>query len=410
MNKTKIINDPIYGFVTFADNLLIRVIDHCYFQRLHRINQLGLAHFVFPGATHTRLHHSIGAFYLMQTALNNLRNKGVVISEKERLACSIAILLHDSGHTPLSHTLEHIFLGESGHEPFSATVIEHLGQELALYKPEREIFQLAGEIFQNKYHRPFFYQLISSQIDVDRMDYLTRDSFYTGVAEGIIGYKRILQTFQVDSKTDSLLIEDKGIYAVEKFLIARYFMHRQVYLHKNVWLWGMLVRKIFERVIELLAQGQSFPALSSGILQLCLGALQGKPALLANLMATDDYDIWFFLKNLEQTTTDSILRILSVGILQRNAYKIASCAGTDDKKIVQQVINKYSLSVEEVQKYLVFRGLPEVEIYSPNQATELGILFKDSKVAPISEYYALLKHLPEQLESPERTYCAYPVC
>lgn len=416
MNKTKIINDPIYGFVSFADNLLIQLIDHSFFQRLHRINQLGLAHFVFPGATHTRLHHSLGACFLMQTALNNLRNKGVDISEEERLACSVAILLHDSGHTPLSHTLEQVFLQDYGHEPFSALVIEYLGEELVLTSSEREIFLLAKQIFLNQYSRPFFYQLISSQIDVDRMDYLTRDSFYTGVAEGIIGYKRILQTFQVAEDSQSLLIEDKGIYAVEKFLIARYFMHKQVYSHKNVWAWGMLVKRIFERVIELLQQGQNFAGLSEPIKVLCQTKILPELSCLPTLMATDDYDIWYFLKSLYHSTKDQILAILSLGVFQRNAYKISAyqlCNNTEQStqiyaELVDKVAKKYTIVPDLVKRYLIFIGPPQVVIYPQEAKSELGILFKDNTVSPIREYYTLLKHLPLESQKSERICYAYP--
>lgn len=418
--KNKIINDPIYGFVTFADDLLIRVINHRYFQRLHRIQQLATAHFVFPGATHTRLHHSLGAFYLMQTALNNLRNKGIKISEEERLACLIAILLHDSGHTPLSHTLEQVFLRDHKHEQISALVIDILGNELAISKTERDIFTLALAIFQNNYDRPFFYQLISSQIDVDRMDYLTRDSFYTGVAEGIIGYKRILQTLHVADKDQNLIIEEKGIYAVEKFLIARYFMHRQVYSHKNVWASGIMVRRVFERVVELLDKGEPVIGLSMGIEHLCKMEITSISDILCTLMTTDDYDIWCFLKTLYFSSKDPILQILCSGIFQRKVYKICSYQinvaknrcdpGKIQQDLVHKVALKYKLDQELVQRYLIFSGPPKIAIYLHESSnTELSILFKNSQISPISDYYSLLKHLPEESPVFPHIYYAHPI-
>lgn len=247
MQQVKIINDPIYGFVTISD-IFLKITQHPYFQRLHNIQQLAVAHFVYPGATHTRLHHSLGAFYLMGQALHHLQEKGVSLTEEEKTATLIAILLHDSGHTPLSHLLEHsLLVGAFSHEDCSAMVMECFKEELDLSREERQIFALAHQIFTAKYTpKPFLYQLISSQVDMDRMDYLTRDSFYTGVAEGSIGYKRILQTIQIHE--GDLIVEDKGIYAVEKFLIARYFMRWQVYFHKNVWILGELIARVFQRV------------------------------------------------------------------------------------------------------------------------------------------------------------------
>ena len=247
MNKKKIFNDPVYGFINIHSDLIFDIIQHRYFQRLRRIKQLGLTDFVYPGALHTRFHHALGAMHLMSNALMNLRSKGHEISDKEYEASLIAILLHDVGHGPFSHTLEFSLLKNIHHEDISLKIFErlnaHFNQEL----------DLAIQIFTGKYERNFFHQLVSSQLDVDRLDYLKRDSFFTGVQEGTIGADRIIK--MLDVHNDGIVVEEKGIYAVEKFLMARTFMYWQVYLHKtSLAAEKMLIRKM-QRAKKILSSG-----------------------------------------------------------------------------------------------------------------------------------------------------------
>ena len=225
-NKRKIINDPIYGFVTLRDDLIYELINHPYFQRLRRIKQLGLTNLVYPGALHTRFHHAIGAMYLMTEAIKELQFKQIEISEEEAQATTIAILLHDIGHGPFSHALEHAIVQGISHEDISELLMQQLNKQ---YQGK---LSLAIKIFNNQYKKKFLHQLVSSQLDMDRLDYLRRDSFFTGVSEGVISSDRIIKMLNV--KNDELVIEEKGIYSIEKFIIARRLMYWQVYLHKTV--------------------------------------------------------------------------------------------------------------------------------------------------------------------------------
>jgi len=222
----KIINDPVYGFITIDHPLLLQVISHPYYQRLRRIHQMAFASLVFPGAVHSRLHHSLGAYHLMCSALNELKSKGIAITSEEELSAKIAILLHDIGHGPFSHALEHQLLEDVHHEQLSILIMRYLNEVFA------GKLEMAIDIFTNNYHKPFLHQLISGQLDVDRMDYLTRDSFFTGVSEGVIGYDRILKMLTVHD--GDLMVEEKAIYTIEKFLVSRRLMYWQVYLHKTV--------------------------------------------------------------------------------------------------------------------------------------------------------------------------------
>jgi len=220
----KIINDPVYGFITIDDELIYRVIAHPYFQRLRRINQMAMANLVYPGAVHSRLHHALGAYHLMSNALVELKNKGIDITAAEEQAAKIAILLHDIGHGPFSHALEHVLIETLHHEELSLKIIQELNKQFD------GRLNLALEIFTDSYHKKFLYQLISGQLDVDRLDYLTRDSFFSGVNEGVIGYDRIIKMLTVHN--GELMVEEKSIYSIEKFLVARRLMYWQVYLHK----------------------------------------------------------------------------------------------------------------------------------------------------------------------------------
>ena len=248
----KIINDPVYGFITIDHPLILEIIAHPYYQRLRRIYQMAFAHLVYPGAVHSRLHHSLGAYHLMCSALNELKSKGAEITAKEELGAKVAILLHDAGHGPYSHTLENELIKDVQHETISILIMKVLNEE---FKGQ---LQTALDIFTNNYPKKFLYQLVSGQLDMDRMDYLTRDSFFTGVSEGVIGYDRILKMLTVHN--GELMVEEKGIYSIEKFLVSRRLMYWQVYLHKTVLSAEMMLVKIIRRAKELIAKGEDVNA------------------------------------------------------------------------------------------------------------------------------------------------------
>src|SRR6185503_11309395 len=252
MAYRKIINDPVYGFITIDDELIYAIISHPYYQRMRRIHQMAMAQLVYPGAVHTRLHHSLGAYHLMYNAINELKGKGILISAEEEQAAKIAILLHDIGHGPYSHALEHVLIKNASHEKISLLLMEKMNVEFS------GRLQMAINIFKNEYPKKFLHQLVSGQLDVDRMDYLTRDSFFTGVSEGVIGYDRIIKMLTVHK--GDLMVEEKGIYSIEKFLVARRLMYWQVYLHKTVLGAEKTLIKIIQRAKELIQQGQTVPA------------------------------------------------------------------------------------------------------------------------------------------------------
>src|SRR5678809_1117588 len=256
-NTRKIINDPVYGFITIDHPLILDIIAHSYYQRLRRIYQMAFAHLVYPGAVHSRLHHSLGAYHLMCNALSELKSKGVEITAEEELAAKIAILLHDIGHGPYSHTLEKELISDVHHEAISLLIMQALNKEF------NGQLQTAIDIFTNNYSKKFLYQLIAGQVDVDRMDYLTRDSFFTGVSEGVIGYDRIIKMLTVHN--GQLMVEEKAIYSIEKFLVSRRLMYWQVYLHKTVLSAEMMLVKITQRAKELIASGMKLPVASDAL-------------------------------------------------------------------------------------------------------------------------------------------------
>ena len=253
----KIINDPVYGFITIDHPLILQIISHPIYQRLRNIHQMAFAHLVYPGAVHSRLHHSLGAYHLMCSALNELKNKGTEITAQEELGAKVAILLHDIGHGPYSHALENELIKDVYHEAISILIMQRLNEEL------NGQLQTAIDIFTNAYPKRFLHQLISGQLDVDRMDYLIRDSFFTGVAEGVIAYDRILKMLVVIN--GDLMVEEKGIYSVEKFLVSRRLMYWQVYLHKTVLSAEMMLVNIIRRAKELIAKGEKLTVASDAL-------------------------------------------------------------------------------------------------------------------------------------------------
>lgn len=287
MARNKIINDPVYGFITISDELILDIIDHPYFQRLRRIRQLGLSEYVYPGANHTRFHHAIGAMHLMGEALKSLIDRNVPISEEEILASKIAILLHDIGHGPFSHALEKSILNGVHHETISLAVMKKLDEEF------NGSIKLAIDIFTGDYHKKFLHQLVSSQLDIDRMDYLQRDCYFTGVSEGTIGADRIIK--MIDVVENELVVEEKGIYSIENFLNTRRLMYWQVYLHKTAIGAEQTLIQLFKRAKSLIQSGQLenddsplFQLMTNGYNELDLSK---NIEVLKLFLSIDDYDL-----------------------------------------------------------------------------------------------------------------------
>lgn len=316
MNKLKIINDPVHGFITIPSELIYDIIEHPNFQRLRRIKQLGMSHLVYPGANHTRFHHALGAMHLMTKAIDSLLKKGIDITPEEKLGAQLAILLHDIGHGPFSHTLEHTLLKNIQHEEVSLLFMEQLNVEFD------NKLTLAINIFKGTYKKHFLHQLVSSQLDMDRLDYLQRDSYFTGVSEGVIGSERIIKMLNV--KDNDLVIEEKGIYSIENFISSRRIMYWQVYMHKTVVASEYLLRNILLRAKELFLDGADLftsPSLKKFLTSnLSIDDFRNDPQLLNDFAMIDDSDIIVSIKSW-QSHSDKILRILSENLLKRNLYK-----------------------------------------------------------------------------------------
>lgn len=366
----KIINDPVYGFITVDDELIYRIIAHPYFQRLRRINQMAMANLVYPGAVHSRLHHALGAYHLMGNALSELRNKGIAITAEEEQAAKIAILLHDIGHGPFSHALEHELAEGMHHEDLSLMIIKDLNKQ---FKGQ---LGLALEIFTDRYHKKFLFQLISGQLDVDRLDYLTRDSFFTGVNEGVIGYDRIIKMLTVHN--GELMVEEKSIYSIEKFLVARRLMYWQVYLHKTVLCAEQMLKRIIKRAKYLKAPTQ-YP-LHNFITQPI------QTVTLEEFCNLDDYDVTAAIKGWSHHE-DKILSCLCNGIINRQLLKVQYFANPVDENLVKEKIAeaclKLNLTAEEAG-WLVFTGDVSSSTYNLEDE-HIHILFKNGLVKDISE-------------------------
>ncbi|MCC5928196.1 MAG: HD domain-containing protein [Cyclobacteriaceae bacterium] len=353
MNKKKIINDPVYGFINIPNELVYDVINHPYLQRLRRIRQLGLTDFVYPGALHTRFHHAIGAMHLMKETLDNLREKQIVINDEEYTASLLAILLHDVGHAPFSHALEHILVHGAAHEDLSSLIMERLNEE---YNGK---LNLCLKIFKNQYHRKFFNQLVSSQLDIDRLDYLNRDSFFTGVSEGKISAHRIIKMLNVHN--DELVVEEKAIYSIENFLSARRLMYWQVYLHKTTIGVEQMVVQTILRLRELIRSGKfNLPDVLQIFLEkdLNLQDLKEKPDLLNAYLCLDDYNVMWAIKQ-GNRSEDKVLKMLSGMLLNRNLFKVYlsenPVTNEEMKGALSNVKDKYFLTDEEAE-YFVLQG------------------------------------------------------
>ncbi|WP_324069349.1 MAG: HD domain-containing protein [Flavobacterium sp.] len=379
-NKLKIFNDPIYGFITIPNTLIYDLIQHPYFQRLRRISQMGMSYLVYPGAHHTRFHHALGCMYIMQKAVQTLQFKGVSISEEEENALYIAILLHDIGHGPYSHAMEHSIVEEVHHEELSLLFMEQLNKEF-----EGKL-GLAIQVFKGEYHRKFMLQLISSQLDMDRMDYLKRDSFYSGVAEGNINSERLIQMMNVQD--DYLVIEEKGIYSVEKFLVARRLMYWQAYLHKTSVVAELILTKILKRAKELTQKGILLPCSESlqFFMQNKISLSDFDKSVLDKFSYLDDYDVMGAIKSW-QFHDDFVLQSLCKMILNRDLLKIQITDDKPNKENLLAIRNKYiamaGISDKEAD-YFVFKGKLKNQAYS-KLSEPIRILKKDKTIEDVVE-------------------------
>ncbi len=379
MNKKKIINDPVYGFINIFDEIIYDLIEEPAFQRLRRIKQLGLTHFVYPGATHTRFQHSLGALHLMHSTINIIRSKGHEITPEEEQAAKIAILLHDIGHGPLSHTLEESLFDDYSHEKLSLMLMKQLNERY------RGKLDRAIQIFTNQYPKTFLHQLVSSQLDVDRLDYLRRDSFFTGVSEGIIGSDRIIKMLNVYN--DQLVIEAKGIHSIEKFLIARWLMYWQVYFHKTVIAAEQLISHIIRRARELVLQGKELT--TTPVMQYFLENRYKNDTqenLLDNFIRIDDSDITVSVK-MWTKHDDPVLSGLCQNMINRKLFKIElQDSPFEENKIMgikEKVQETFQLNKEDAG-YFVFSDHIINKAYSAFD-DKIQILFKNNEVKDISE-------------------------
>lgn len=381
MNKKKIINDPVYGFITVPTDLVFDLIEHPYFQRLRYIKQLGMTHLVYPGALHTRFHHALGAMYLMRLAIETLCDKGLDITPAEQEAVQIAILLHDIGHGPFSHALErHIVQGIS-HEDISALLMDKLNQHF------EGRLSMAIKIFKDEYPKRYLHQLVSSQLDMDRLDYLNRDSFYTGVSEGIISSERIIKMLNVVD--DNVVVEEKGIYSIEKFLVARRLMYWQVYLHKTVTSGEQLLGKILQRARMLSLQGQKLfatPALNHFLSQnISKEQFIHEDHHIEKFTCLDDTDIMASVK-VWTGSADKVLAILCNNFVQRRLYHVDITNERPNDILVDELcrraMKKYGVNAGDAE-YFVFKDVISNNAYQVNDA-KIGILMKDKTITDIT--------------------------
>ena len=384
MNKnkvSKILNDPVYGFITLNRGILLDLIDHPYFQRLSRIKQLGLTYLVYPGAHHTRFHHAVGAAYLMKQALSTFKELGVNIQREEERGALIAILLHDIGHGPYSHALEHSFLSGVSHENVSEIFMRKLDEQ---YSGE---LSLAIQIFRNQYHKKFLHQLVSSQLDMDRLDYLKRDSFFTGVSEGVVSNQRIIKMF--DIVDDEILIKEKGIYSIEKFIVARRLMYWQVYLHKTVLSAEFLLAKIISRARELLCNGEKLfvtPELNIFLTKNISKSELEQEVYLNALASLDDNDIMTCIK-VWMKSKDIVLSRLASMLIERKLLKVKISNTSFDDEQVNEIrkIHQKELGMNDHEiKYFVFQEQMINNAYDPRKDT-IKIKYKDGTVKDITD-------------------------
>ncbi len=380
MKSQKILNDPVYGFITIPSELIFAIIDHPYFQRLRRIRQLGLTDFVYPGALHTRFHHALGAMHLMSITLDNLRIKGTEISEAEYEAALIAILLHDIGHGPFSHALEYSLLQGIPHEELSLLTIELLNEEFAGQ------LTLALRIFKNQYPKKFLHQLVSSQLDIDRLDYLQRDCFFTGVSEGTIGADRIIKMMAV--KDDQLVIEEKGIYSIENFLSARRLMYWQVYLHKTTVSAEKMLINLIQRAKKLAQDGRTFFVTEEMAYflsqEVSLADFKVDSSLLKKFLQLDDFDIWGAIK-LWKNDPDYVLQNISQMFLTRKLFKINLVNEPFSSQEIEQLRTKAQKKLSVPDEDLgYFFSTGTISNYGYLEKDRISILTKKGEVVDVA--------------------------
>ena len=380
-NKKKIINDPVYGFITVPCTSVYDVIQHPWFQRLRRIQQLGMGSFVYPSAVHTRFQHTLGALHLMGQALTTLKSKNIDITDDECEAASLAILMHDIGHGPFSHALERTLI-RVPHETISLLVMEEINRQM------HGALNTAVKIFKDEHPKAFLNQLVSSQLDVDRLDYLNRDSFFTGVAEGVIGYDRIIKMLTVHE--NKLVVEAKGIYSIEKFIVSRRLMYWQVYLHKTVVAAEQMMVKTFERARFLAEQGESVPApeaLHYFLTHKATPDPKSASKWLPMFMSLDDTDIYAALK-LWQKHPDNVLSFLANGLVERKLFK----ASFSKQEFTDQELDNYAQRIRKAYDWVTPEDIPFLLVHDTSrnsaynkQTGQIFILSKDGTVQDISQ-------------------------
>lgn len=402
--KRKIINDPVYGFITLRHRFILDLIDHPYFQRLRRITQLGLSHLVYPGAHHNRFQHAIGAMHLMQNVIDEIRLRGHEITPDEEIGLLSAVLLHDIGHGPFSHALEHAIAHDVHHEHISSLMMSRLNQHF-----EGKL-DLAIRIFNDQYPKRFMHQLVSSQLDMDRMDYLARDSFFSGVVEGQVGSERLIK--MIDVVDDDLVVEEKGIYSIEKFIVARRFMYWQVYLHKTVLSAEYMLLNVLKRAKHLAEKGEE--VFCSPTLHLFLynkithNAFLSDPTLLDRFADLDDYDILSAMK-VWQSHPDKVLSTLSRALVNRQLFRIEMQRESFTADALQQrrnqVQEKFGFSDEEMN-YFFITGTADNKAYDA-YGKGIKVKMKDGSVidaAAASDH----QNLEELSVKVEKYFVCYP--
>jgi HD superfamily phosphohydrolase len=402
VNRHKILNDPVYGFVTLRHERALDLMDHRYMQRLRRISQLGLSHLVYPGAVHNRFHHAVGCMHLMQEAIDSLRNKGVDITEAEAEAACLAILLHDVGHGPFSHALEHSIVQGVHHEDVSALIMGRLNEEMG------GALDLAIEIFNDHHPKPFLHQLVSSQLDMDRLDYLARDSFYSGVTEGKVGSERIIKMLNVVD--GQLCVEEKAIYSIEKFIVARRLMYWQVYLHRTVLSAEHMLMLVLRRAKHLVRQG--VPVFASPALSLFLhddldrAKFLADPEVLERFCELDDSDIFVAMKSWRHHE-DRVLALLSQRLLDRGLFRIElrpdPFTEADVQERVQATADALGFTKEDAE-FLVSNARIDNKAYVPKG---ILVLYKDGTTRDFADAN---DHLNLQMLSRpvEKSFLCYP--
>lgn len=403
-NQLKIVNDPIYGFIRLPSERVFLLIEHPYFQRLRRIRQLGMTHLVYPGALHTRFHHALGAMHLMGEAVEVLRSKGHLITPEEAEAVTIAILLHDIGHGPFSHALEDSIVPGIRHEELSSLFMDRLNRDFD------GSLQLALTIFRDQYPKRFLHQLVSSQLDMDRLDYLSRDSFFTGVSEGVISHDRIIKMLEVQD--DQLAIEEKGIYSIEKFIVARRLMYWQVYLHKTVVGAERLLISILKRAGDLVRSGQHLfatPALDLFLRNsFTLDDFRERPDLLDAFAELDDSDITTAVK-IWSKGPDYILRELCFRLVNRRLFKIVlrkdPFSESEIREISDRIRDRFSVDERDMH-YFLETGSIVNNAYN-SSSDKINIILKDGTVKDIAEAADTL-NIKELSTTVEKHYLLFP--